>query len=61
MKYIFESCKQQGVLKINLEVNSKNQPAINLYKKFGFEQVGRRKNYYKDGDALLFSAGTSSQ
>lgn len=31
---------------LNLEVNEKNIPAINLYKKFGFKQVGIRKKYY---------------
>lgn len=32
-----------------LEVSEKNMPAICLYKKCGFEQVGLRKNYYPDG------------
>ena len=31
---------------INLEVNIKNEIAIKLYKKFGFEQIGIRKKYY---------------
>ena len=31
---------------ISLEVNEKNIPAINLYKKAGFEEVGLRKKYY---------------
>ena len=31
---------------ISLEVNEKNIIAINLYKNFGFEKVGRRKKYY---------------
>ncbi len=29
-----------------LEVAESNHPAINLYKKFGFQSIGRRKNYY---------------
>lgn len=34
-----------------LEVNVNNAPAINLYKKLGFEIISTRKNYYKNGDA----------
>lgn len=30
-----------------LEVRASNQPAIKLYKKFNFKQVGLRKNYYQ--------------
>ena len=42
--------------KINLEVNINNNAAITLYKKFGFMQVGSRKNYYNGKeDALLMS------
>lgn len=38
-----------------LEVRSDNTPAIALYKKMGFKEVGRRKGYYKnpDSDAIL--------
>ena len=43
---IIEMAKQTGKDSISLEVNEKNYIAINLYKKFGFEQVGIRKNYY---------------
>lgn len=40
--------------KIELEVNSKNEPAVNLYKKFGFKEVGLRKKYYNNiDDAIL--------
>ena len=38
---------------ITLEVNSQNEPAINLYKKLGFKQVGTRKEYYKGIDGYL--------
>lgn len=33
---------------INLEVRESNSSAISLYCKLGFEQVGMRKNYYKN-------------
>lgn len=38
---------------ITLEVNEKNKSAINLYKKCGFKDVAKRKNYYKDNDGIL--------
>ena len=38
---------------INLEVDYKNTIAINLYKKFGFEEISLRKNYYKNNDAII--------
>ncbi|MCO4784304.1 MAG: ribosomal protein S18-alanine N-acetyltransferase [Marinomonas atlantica] len=36
----------QGCTEGLLEVRESNQGAIALYKQFGFEQVGSRKNYY---------------
>lgn len=41
---------------INLEVKEDNTPALNLYKKMGFVEVGKRKNYYKDNkNAILMT------
>ena len=38
-----------------LEVRVSNQPAIKLYEKFGFKNVGLRKKYYQDNseDAII--------
>lgn len=33
---------------ITLEVNTENEIAINLYKKYGFETLGKRKKYYNN-------------
>lgn len=38
---------------ITLEVNIQNIPAINLYKKFHFQEVGYRKKYYNGNDDAL--------
>lgn len=42
---------------LTLEVRQSNTPAIALYQKLGFEEVGRRKNYYSDvkEDAVLLT------
>lgn len=46
--------KEFNVSKIGLEVSEKNIPAIKLYEKLGFKQVGRRKKYYNGiYDAIL--------
>lgn len=46
--------KKNGASKIFLEVSHTNTPAIKLYEKCGFVQIGKRKNYYSDGtDAIL--------
>lgn len=37
---------QQGANCLWLEVRQSNEPALNLYQTFGFEQVGLRKDYY---------------
>ena len=33
---------------VTLEVRPSNRNAVSLYKKYGFEEVGRRKNFYRD-------------
>ena len=47
--------KERGVHALLLEVRVSNAPAIALYEKLGFTQVGRRKNYYHHPkeDALI--------
>lgn len=41
------------VTKIMLEVNSNNEHAIKFYQSKNFKEIHRRKNYYKDGDAII--------
>lgn len=55
MNELISFSKSLNCTKINLEVNSINYVAINLYNKFGFEKVGLRKNYYNGQDAILMS------
>lgn len=52
---IIKNAKLNNCKELNLEVAICNEIAINLYKKFGFKQVGLRKKYYNGIDALLFT------
>ena len=48
---------QEGVLSSFLEVRASNEAAQALYRKFGYEEIGRRPRYYKDNneDAILMT------
>ncbi len=48
-------CKISNLSSLSLEVNEDNLPAIHLYEKFGFKQIGVRKNYYQDKDGMIMS------
>lgn len=45
--------KEKNCTSITLEVNENNLPAIHLYELFSFKEVGKRKNYYKNGDTAI--------
>ena len=47
MLELIENALRRNVELITLEVRASNKVAQNLYKKYGFKRVGRRKNYYK--------------
>lgn len=47
MKGLVEAGTKQGVLSYFLEVRESNERAVRLYKSFGFQQVGLRKNFYE--------------
>ncbi len=53
LKQIFKQCKSLAIEKVILEVSEKNIAALNFYHSFGFETVGIRKKYYKDGSNAL--------
>ena len=52
---LVENLKKMGSHCLTLEVRVSNAPAIALYEKLGFAQIGRRKNYYRNPreDALI--------
>ena len=49
----FKQCESFAIEKIQLEVSDKNLDALNFYHAFGFETIGIRKKYYKDGSNAL--------
>ena len=52
---LVDNLKQMGSHCLTLEVRASNTPAISLYEKLGFSEIGRRKNYYRNPreDALI--------
>jgi ribosomal-protein-alanine N-acetyltransferase len=54
---LIEASVLRGAAEVTLEVRVSNVVAQNLYLKYGFVQVGRRKGYYHDNheDALIMT------
>ena len=50
--------KEENCKTITLEVDENNLPAIKLYKNFEFKEVGKRKNYYKNGNTAILMTYT---
>ena len=52
---LMEQLKRSDVYRLTLEVRVSNASAISLYEKLGFQQIGRRPNYYyhPKEDALI--------
>ena len=53
LKYGMNYFSKDSVFGYTLEVREDNKPAINLYEKFGFKIVGKRKNYYKNNKSAF--------
>jgi ribosomal-protein-alanine N-acetyltransferase len=50
MDLLLGEAKRSGAKTVSLDVRPSNQPALELYRKFGFEQTGLRRRYYQDND-----------
>jgi ribosomal-protein-alanine N-acetyltransferase len=50
LDYAVKCERGKGLESLFLEVREKNIPAKNLYKSYGFREIGIRKNYYKNPD-----------
>ena len=57
LQVFFDFAKAHELRFITLEVRASNDAAIALYQKFGFAEVGCRKNYYEKPkeDALIMT------
>lgn len=55
IRAVLQRARERGVREVYLEVRVSNLGAQNLYNAYGFEQVGRRRNYYLEPveDALV--------
>ena len=55
LEHVIGCCKKKGIYEFFLEVREGNVAAINLYERFGFEKIGKRKQYYAETneDALV--------
>ena len=45
---LVDALKEKGNHCLTLEVRASNDPAKTLYEKLGFQQIGLRKNYYRN-------------
>ena len=52
---LVEELRKRGSRCLTLEVRASNETAISVYRKLEFQEVGRRKNYYRNPreDALI--------
>ena len=59
VRYLINQARQKDMGSIFLEVRVSNMPAIHLYDKLGFNEIGLRRDYYPDNngreDALVLA------
>ena len=62
LEHMIEAGKERGCSLVTLEVRAGNEAAMELYKKLGFHEVGRRASYYAEGgeDAVLMDLETGT-
>ena len=57
LRTVLEVAAQEGMAAVSLEVRPGNEPALGMYRGFGFELAGVREGYYADSgeDALILT------
>lgn len=64
MRHFLQLARRHNADMVMLEVRPSNTPAVRLYEKMGFNEIGRRRNYYpaSEGreDALLLALSLES-
>jgi ribosomal-protein-alanine N-acetyltransferase len=53
-----DALSRRGVVRVHLEVEDGNGPAIALYRRAGFRETGQREGYYQKADGTKASALT---
>ena len=56
---LLEHARERGLVSVTLEVRLSNAPAIALYRKLGFAELGRRKNFYTQPTEDAFVMGVT--
>jgi ribosomal-protein-alanine N-acetyltransferase len=62
LSHALQKLMEQGARSSFLEVRESNLAAQAMYRKFGYEETGRRRRYYKDNDedAILMNLDSLS-
>ena len=56
LESLIDICGDLNAKTLTLEVDASNEPAIHLYEKFGFKNLGIRKKYYNNSrDAYIMT------
>ena len=57
LRAVLEVAAREGMTAVSLEVRPGNEPALGMYRRFGFEVAGVREGYYDDTgeDALILT------
>ena len=55
MRFFMDFCRAEKVRKLTLDVRPSNRPAMEMYRKMGFQKEGVRRRYYADNgeDAVI--------
>ena len=63
LSYALKTEMGRGLETVFLEVRSQNLSAIKLYRSFSFQEINRRKNYYRNptDDAIIMMRSPSSE
>ncbi|RNL83843.1 ribosomal protein S18-alanine N-acetyltransferase [Halostreptopolyspora alba] len=53
LTHLLDTARDLGIIDVFLEVRSDNPRARELYRRFGFGEIGVRRGYYRDADAIV--------
>jgi len=60
LEFLEFKCYEKGFTKMTLEVRVDNKEAIEIYRKLGFVDVGKKRDFYEDGaDAFIMEKNLS--